>query len=398
MEQFLFVVFVIVFLILILVYVISLTHKEQSFYFSRGLSEWYATNLLNQTFTDSSSDIETEIQDVTIEPEYQDRFSYASINTITYRSNSIESYNSVPGFGPKNHLGNKDLCGPIWNQQQCGSCWYMSTLQVILAKGVKKDTSLEPQTTNIPYAYGLGNTTLGGYWTVGRNVCDGGFPIHALGILRTTQLVPANPSSYDLDIFSNTRIESSCYDSEAECISIIPNWGGSVSSEAYNIFSDTYSTESFEDISNGVTPDGTIRIVNTKLTNEQVQKLIYKLGPAVIVLNASSWDSFINATEAGAYKPASFSNPLGETPNHCVVLVGWKKRGTKLYWQVRNQWSSVWGFNGYVFIEAGEYIQDCFYELLFLKQNYIDLGGYNSTGYGSGIAGNSIGEIVNFSN
>ena len=389
MDDLIIVIFIVIFLCYILAYTISIKNKVPVAKYGKGLNQRFAKDILDGNLTDNYTD--TEISDIIIDPMHFKRFSYASINTLLKTGNRIDGYKEIKGFGPINNYNNKDICGPVWNQQNCDSCWYMATLQAVLENGVFRGSDIPPQTTNIPYAYGLGNTTLSGYWAIGRNVCDGGLPNQALAILRNIQVVPAIPEEYTLDIFPNSRLANACIDTE-DCISIIPDWPGSVSTEAFNIFTDTYVTQNITDIKNGLPADGTIQITNTDVTNVKIQKLLQKLGPAVITVDSSKWNLVTQVGENVAYQPLSFSRPVNGKPDHAIQLVGWKIRQNKLYWQVRNQWSDEWGFYGYIFIEAGTYILDCFYSVMFFKDNYIDLGGYNSPDGGTGIAGNSIGE------
>ena len=385
--------FFVILVCFILAYTISLKNETPIPVYGKGLDETFAVALLNEEVNDTE-EIEAEITEILIEDEYRNRFSYASIDNVKHTGTRVTGYQTVGGYGPKNHLGNKDICGPVWNQQKCGSCWYMSTLQMILEKGVKDGNDLSPQTTNIPYVYNIGGTTLSGYWTEDRNVCQGGFPSHALALFRLTQVVPAYPADFTLDITSNSNLANACSEGETDCIANIRDWSG-VSSQSYDIFSSDYSTQAYADISNFDPPDGTVVIAKTNVTNEQVQKLLYKYGPAVISVDASQWTGRI-LSESQAYKPSTYSRPADGQADHAVQLVGWRRRQGKLYWQIRNQWSPYWAFNGYIFVEAGTYILDCFYFVMFLKDNYVELNGYNSTTNGWGIAGNSIGQNVTY--
>ena len=344
----------------------------------------------------SDADLIVAINGVNVPDQYKNSFSYTSVYNIDTSGNGISGYSTIASYGAKNHLLNSDICGPIWNQQKCGSCWYMVVIQQVLEKGVMKkiqdnNENFPSQTTNIGYLYGITGETLDGYWGE-LCICGGGFYPLALAILRKLTLMPAAPSTYTPTVVSNTRIAEGCKSSSYDCCVSLPTYPGSPPSQAIDIFTDEYTIQSANDCFTYISPDGVYQIISNTVSNEEFQKLLYQYGPAVVSVNANSWNSdTYYLDEDQAYKPSSFSYKSGVSPDHDVQIVGWRVRTGKLYWQLRNQWSENWGWKGYIFVEAGDNILDCVQAAYFLMNDYVDLGSYNSPTNGADIVGSSIG-------
>jgi len=81
---------------------------------------------------------------------------------------------------------------------------------------------------------------------------------------------------------------------------------------------------------------------------EQIQKAIYKYGPAAVAVRVDSYFQ--------AYRGGVFDRHSSGSINHAVILVGWdnnyeyegKKYGV---WILKNSWGKFWGDEGYMYIK-----------------------------------------------
>lgn len=94
-------------------------------------------------------------------------------------------------------------------------------------------------------------------------------------------------------------------------------------------------------------------------------------GPAVVCVDAGPWKDY----SSGILTSSSGCSQKFMDVNHCVQVVGYafasvdesdgdehgsgskddKDSGDRVgYWIVRNQWSSYWGMNGYIYVAMGD--------------------------------------------
>ena len=81
------------------------------------------------------------------------------------------------------------------------------------------------------------------------------------------------------------------------------------------------------------------------LNNDQIKRLVYRNGPAAVVLNAVQFKNLM-----GPFNERCLNN----TPNHAVLLVGWNEK----YWIMKNSWTANWGLNGYLYLPVNNSIHD----------------------------------------
>ena len=75
----------------------------------------------------------------------------------------------------------------------------------------------------------------------------------------------------------------------------------------------------------------------SNLNNDQIKRLIYRNGPAAVILNAAQMHNLM-----GPFNGRCVSS----LPNHAVLLVGWNDK----YWIIKNSWTVHWGINGYLYL------------------------------------------------
>ncbi|KAH0791112.1 Clan CA, family C1, cathepsin L-like cysteine peptidase [Histomonas meleagridis] len=90
-------------------------------------------------------------------------------------------------------------------------------------------------------------------------------------------------------------------------------------------------------------------------TTEAVKKALYKFGPLSIAINVVESMSLYTGGVVDDETCVGTSNDLV----HAVILTGWKTIDGKEAWEVKNSWSTYWGDEGYVYIQAENQEWNC---------------------------------------
>ena len=70
-------------------------------------------------------------------------------------------------------------------------------------------------------------------------------------------------------------------------------------------------------------------------------------GPMSVCVNAARWFDYAGGVLSAAACGGHGWNDL----DHCVQVVGYNTSAPIPYWIVRNQWDTVWGNDGYIYLE-----------------------------------------------
>jgi cathepsin F len=76
-----------------------------------------------------------------------------------------------------------------------------------------------------------------------------------------------------------------------------------------------------------------------------IQVASYANGPVSICVDAASWQFYIGGI---------IRMLCGQTLDHCVQITGWGLDGSTNYWIIRNSWGADWGESGYLKVEMGK--------------------------------------------
>jgi len=72
--------------------------------------------------------------------------------------------------------------------------------------------------------------------------------------------------------------------------------------------------------------------------------------PLSICVNAGSWNEY-----TGGVMSSAACGPMGaDYQDHCVMATGFNTTAPTPYWIVRNSWSSMWGEEGYIYLEMAK--------------------------------------------
>jgi cathepsin F len=189
----------------------------------------------------------------------------------------------------------KGMITPVYNQEQCGSCWAFSateTIESYCALGGKGLQSLAMQQVVDcdTQAYG----------------CEGGWTYVAYQYVEE-----AGGIEYFKD-YPYTGESESCTFNKADIFADISNWG--------------YVTETNDE---------------TEMANWLVSK-----GPLSVCVDASTWSGYQNGTVVTAAS-------CGSDVDHCVQVTGLDVVDGQAVWNVRNSWGTDWGMEGYLWVERG---------------------------------------------
>jgi len=210
-----------------------------------------------------------------------------------YTPIDVEKVNAPTSFDWRT----KNAVTPVYNQQQCGSCWAFSITENI---------------ESMWYLAGNTLTSLSMQQVVDCDTsddgCNGGDPPTAYQYVI---------SAGGLDTYSSypyTAQDGSCQFSQSNVAAHISNWA--------------YATQSENE--------------------DNMVAYLYQNGPLSICVDAESWQYY----SGGVIMKGS---GCGNSLDHCVQAVGYSvsSSGTP-YWIVRNSWGTDWGLNGYLYVERGQ--------------------------------------------
>jgi len=192
---------------------------------------------------------------------------------------------------------------PVYNQQQCGSCWAFSTTEEIESQWFLAGHPLT--SLSMQQVVSCDNNDYG---------CNGGDPPTAYKYVISAGGLEAYS---DYPYTSGNGVTGRCDFNAKDIVAKISNWA--------------YVSRS--DVS---TPNG----------NETAMLYgSWEYGPLSICVDASSWQT---------YKGGIITSNCGKQIDHCVQLVGWNTQNGVDYWVVRNSWGVLWGEQGYIYIERNK--------------------------------------------
>jgi len=195
----------------------------------------------------------------------------------------------------------KDAVTPVYNQEQCGSCWAFSATEAIESQ----------------------------YFLAGK--------VHNVSSYSMEQIVQCDTSMYGCG-GGNTP---SAYD-------YIISVGGIESYNAYPYTSGNGVTGTCQFDANDIVADiSNWQYVTQDLDEAVMQQFTFDKGPPSVCVDASSWYSYTGGVLTSA--------TCGTDIDHCVQIVGWTVMNGVNAWLVRNSWGTEWGpYGGYLYVAIGQ--------------------------------------------
>jgi cathepsin F len=189
---------------------------------------------------------------------------------------------------------------PVYNQEQCGSCWAFSATEEIESMWFMKhkDENVTIRSLSMQQIVDCDK----GH---GDQGCNGG----------------DTPTAYEYVIRAGGLEEYKDYPYKGK---------------------DTPCTFQSSDIS--VSISGWAYVTKTKNETDMLQAS-YEEGPLSICVDAAPWQ---------LYKSGIITKNCGTQLDHCVQITGWGSESNVDYWIIRNSWGADWGESGYLRVERGK--------------------------------------------
>lgn len=197
----------------------------------------------------------------------------------------------------------KGAVTPVYDQQQCGSCWAFSTTEAVesawfLSGKPLTKLSMQQLVSCDHYSYG----------------CNGGFTTTAYDYIKQAGGLEGY-SAYPYT--SGAGNSGYCKFNAKDIVAKISSW-------AYVSRADSKTPRGDE---------------NAMMAGS------YQYGPLSICVDATTWQY---------YRGGIITANCGRNIDHCVQQVGWGTDGTTPYWLIRNSWNTNWGEQGYLRVERNK--------------------------------------------
>jgi len=194
----------------------------------------------------------------------------------------------------------KGVITPVYNQEQCGSCWAFSATETIESYWALAGNSLVE----------LSVQQIVDCDTAGEDEgCDGGWPYGAY-----EYIIGANGQELLAD-YQYTGEDGTCQFNSADIGATISSW---------------------QYVAEGGNESPMMPWVTSK-------------GPLSICVDASSW----------SYYTGGVISTCTQNLDHCVQLTGYSPEDGYSVWNVRNSWGSDWGVDGYIYLERNQNMCGC---------------------------------------
>eukprot|EP01092_Planopodium_desertum_P009000 TRINITY_DN38366_c0_g1_i1.p1 TRINITY_DN38366_c0_g1~~TRINITY_DN38366_c0_g1_i1.p1 ORF type:complete len:332 (-),score=93.23 TRINITY_DN38366_c0_g1_i1:49-1017(-) len=187
----------------------------------------------------------------------------------------------------------KNAVTPVYNQQQCGSCWAFSATETVESYHFLAGKSMV--SLSMQQIVDCDSTCYG---------CDGGWTYLAFQYL-------INAGGQDTyQSYPYTATTDNCQFKAGSVAAKISAWA--------------YVTQNEDE---------------TQMANFLVSN-----GPLSVCVDASSWQ-FYNGGVVGT--------SCGDSIDHCVQATGFSTQDGVPAWNVRNSWGTDWGLQGYLYVQRG---------------------------------------------
>jgi len=238
---------------------------------------------------------------------------------------------------------------PIKNQGQCGACWAFAVASQIESQWAMQGNTIyefSPQwiasCTQYPVGSGAGGCGGGWYTNAYNQIAQ---TVYNYGVSSTTGqytnngLPAAAFAPFVQSMYQGCSDMSCTYNCNNYDMKFSPAGGPYASISLVN-------NQPQATIFYGTAPCASGSSCGSQ-NSTAVVSAIAQYGPAAIIVNAASWNSYtggvLTQTACGSYA----ANDM----DHAVQLVGYNAQATSPYWIVRNQWDTNWGMGGYIYLQ-----------------------------------------------
>ena len=217
-------------------------------------------------------------------------------------------WKGTPNFSLPKEFSWKDIpniVGPPRDQVSCGSCWAFGTAELLESQFAIKTGIFREISTN---------QIMDCTWDVNNFACQGGEVGPALTSLK----------------LQNAKI---AFEKDYPYLGVSGICG-----------------KDFDDYAGKI-----ISCFHVERKTSSVMEALYRFGPLAISINVIEEMLFYNK---GVFDEPTCTGTDDEML-HIVQLTGWKYIDNKLVWEVKNSWSTYWGDEGYIYIQAENQEWNC---------------------------------------
>jgi len=218
------------------------------------------------------------------------------------------TFKATPGFVLPTEFSWRDVpgvVGPPRDQVACGSCWAFGTAELLESQFAIKTGNFKEVSTN---------QIMDCTWDANNFGCQGGEVGPSLTSLRA----------------QNARI---AYEADYPYLGVSGLCNKNLERAAGKI----------------------VDCFHVEKSTKAVQEALYKYGPLAISINVI--EKMLFYTD-GVFDEEDCTGTDDEMV-HIVQLTGWKIIEGKLAWEVKNSWSTYWGKEGYIYIQAKNQEWNC---------------------------------------
>ena len=221
---------------------------------------------------------------------------------------------------------------PVKNQGQCGSCWAFSATSQIESDWAVAGNALVEFSPQQVIAC---DTQVDG--------CGGGWPYSAYQYLMTGNATAGLANAWAWPYEQSMLPEDTCLD---------PNCTQKCTMrDLAQIVTHTFAAGDV------ATVDGWGYVIERcesgSCDDQPLGELMHYVetrGPASICVNAQRWFDY----QSGVLSSVACGGHKAGNLDHCVQVVGYNASAAQPYWIVRNQWDTIWGHDGYIFLEMSD--------------------------------------------
>jgi cathepsin F len=265
--------------------------------FRANVERAYAKNAL-RTHPDAATFGVTKFSDMTTE-EFRAQYLMPKQGRPNYSLGSLWNATNVDAPATTVNWFNKGACTPVYNQEQCGSCWAFSATEAIESATYLSGQSLVSLSMQQIVSCDTSDDGCGGGWTY-----DAYQYIMGAGGIESYSSYPYT---------SGNGYSGYCNFNSANIVRKISNF--------------QWVTQSNDE--------------------SAIKSFVSSTGPPSICADASSWSSYTGGVVMGSQ--------CGDQVDHCIQLVGYNDAASTPYWIVRNSWGTDWGVQGgFIYLQIGQ--------------------------------------------
>ncbi|CEM08677.1 unnamed protein product [Vitrella brassicaformis CCMP3155] len=240
-----------------------------------------------------------------------------------YRGSDVDTAEFMDNFSWGSQMGGANFMRPAVDQGDCGSCYLVSTINMLNARWKIKHPD-DRDFDGFSEAFGLSCSEY-------NQGCKGGYPFMVVKWMSEVGLLPRRCGGY-------TAQDNSCHKGHV--------------AKSFRQCLDNPRVPKYR-----VARYGYVGGYYGGCTEELMMQELYKNGPITVSIEPTP--DFMYYHEGVFSEGGEVQHTDWIKVDHAVLLVGWgleKGANPLRYWLVQNSWGTNWGLNGYFKIERGRNI------------------------------------------